>query len=74
MELRDFDPSGSESGPREMVFLPLSQTGSAAPLGVLVAAASPRKRLDESYRTFLSLVASQIAKGVADAQAYRADL
>ncbi len=70
MELRDFDPSGSESGPREMVFLPLSQTGSAAPLGVLVAAASPRKRLDESYRTFLSLVASQIAKGVADAQAY----
>ena len=63
VEVRDADAS-------EMVLLPLSQTGQTGPLGVLVAAASSRKRLDESYRTFLNLVASQIAKGVADAQAY----
>ncbi len=63
VEFRDLDAN-------ELVLLPLSQTGQTGPLGVLVAAVSPRKRLDESYRTFLNLVASQIAKGVADAQAY----
>ncbi len=56
--------------PQELIVLPISQTGQAQLLGVLVAGVNTRKRLDESYRTFFNLVAGQIAKGVADAMAY----
>ena len=56
--------------PRELIALPLSQTGQAHPLGVLVAGVNRRKRLDDSYRTFFHLTAGQIAKSVADTQAY----
>ena len=56
--------------PRELIAIPLSQTGQAHPLGVLVAGVNRRKLLDESYRTFFNLAAGQIAKSVADAQAY----
>jgi PAS domain S-box-containing protein len=50
--------------PRELILLPLSQTGQSRPLGILAAGVSPRKLLDESYRMFFSLVAGQIAKGI----------
>ena len=56
--------------PRELILVPLSQTGQNQPLGVLVAGVSRRKLLDDSYRTFFKLMAGQIAKGVADAQAF----
>ena len=56
--------------PRELIAIPLSQTGQARPLGVLVAGVNRRKLLDESYRTFFNLAAGQIAKSVADAQTY----
>jgi len=56
--------------PKEIILLPLAQTGQLRPLGILVAGVNPRKRLDESYRTFFKLVASHVAKGVVDAQAY----
>jgi signal transduction histidine kinase/PAS domain-containing protein len=56
--------------PRELIAIPLSQTGQAHPLGVLVAGVNRRKLLDDSYRTFFNLAGGQIAKSVADAQAY----
>ncbi len=67
-----FDLPGGGAGlsPHELILLPLSQTGVARPLGVLVAGVSRLKRLDESYRTFFNLVAGQIAKSIADAQAF----
>jgi signal transduction histidine kinase len=38
--------------------------------GVLVVGLNPYRRFDDNYRSFLSLVAGQIAAGVANAQAY----
>jgi PAS domain S-box-containing protein len=64
-------PGGAwEEGPCEMLILPLVQGSQSRPLGVLVAAVSRRKRLDDNYRTFFNLLAGQVGKSVADAQAY----
>jgi PAS domain S-box-containing protein len=54
--------------PTELVLLPISQTGPASGMGVLVAGVNRHKKLDEDYRGFLNLVAGQIAKSVADAR------
>src|SRR6185369_269791 len=43
------------------------------PAGFLVAGLSPRKRLDETYRTFFELAASQIGATLAEAEAYEAE-
>jgi PAS domain S-box-containing protein len=56
--------------PSELIFIPLVQTGQAQPLGVIVAGVSRRKRLDESYRGFFNILASQISKSISDAQAF----
>ena len=64
-------PGGAwEEGPCEILIVPLVQGSQTRPLGVLVAAVSRRKRLDDNYRTFFNLLAGQIGKGVADAEAY----
>ncbi|MGA7887739.1 MAG: ATP-binding protein, partial [Acidobacteriaceae bacterium] len=55
--------------PRDVFVLPIAALGQGAS-GVLVAAVSPAKALDESYGTFFELVARQIATSVADARAY----
>jgi PAS domain S-box-containing protein len=60
--------------PRQVIAVPISQAGVSAPLGVLVAGANPHKPLNEDYRTFFTLVAGQIAKGVGDAQSYEREL
>ena len=39
------------------------------PRAILIAAVSPMRALDDDYRTFFGLVATQIASGLADAQA-----
>jgi len=56
--------------PQELVVLPLTKSSQEQPLGVLLAGVNPMKLLDESYRTFFSLVAGQLAKGVAEIEAY----
>ncbi len=43
--------------------------GHERPDTVLVTAVSPMRALDSSYRTFFELVATQLAAGLADAQA-----
>jgi serine phosphatase RsbU (regulator of sigma subunit) len=51
------------------VVLPLAVAGQSAPVGALVLGTSPRLRLDDDYRVFLSLAAGQVAAAVTDAQA-----
>jgi PAS domain S-box-containing protein len=54
--------------PRDLLLLPISQTGHESAMGVLVAGVNRHKKLDEDYRGFFDLVAGQIAKSVADAR------
>jgi len=51
-----------------LVLVPVTQAGVESGMGVLVAGVNRHKRLDEDYRGFISLVANQIAKSVADAR------
>jgi serine phosphatase RsbU (regulator of sigma subunit) len=51
------------------VVLPLTPAGTARPTGVVVLGISPHLRLDDEYRTFLSLTAGQISAALADARA-----
>ncbi|MEO8038560.1 MAG: ATP-binding protein [Betaproteobacteria bacterium] len=41
--------------------------------GFLIVGVSPRRTLDESYRSFLGLVANQVASAIAQAQTYEAE-
>lgn len=52
------------------VVLPVMKSGQERLAGFLVAGASPRRPLDDSYRSFFDLVASYIATAVANARAY----
>ncbi|MFZ0274446.1 MAG: ATP-binding protein [Acidobacteriaceae bacterium] len=66
----DVLPCGSwETPPQAAAILPIAALGQES-AGFLFAALSPAKRLDESYRTFLDLMARQIATSIADARAY----
>jgi signal transduction histidine kinase/ActR/RegA family two-component response regulator len=47
--------------PRSALVLPWGRQSGSGPAGLLVAATSPRLRLDEDYRRFLELVASHLA-------------
>jgi serine phosphatase RsbU (regulator of sigma subunit)/PAS domain-containing protein len=61
-------PAG-EADVHTAVVLPLTVAGQTAPVGAVVLGTSPHLRLDEEYRSFLSLAAGQVAAAVADAQA-----
>jgi PAS domain S-box-containing protein len=52
--------------PKDLILLPIGQTGQESAMGVLVAGVNRHKKIDEDYRGFLGLVAGQIAKSVAD--------
>ena len=56
--------------PVEAIVLPLAGAAHAGPTGFLVAAVSPRRRLDDPYRGFFELVAGHIASGIGNARAY----
>jgi PAS domain S-box-containing protein len=63
-------PTGAwQVAPQSAIVLPVSRPGAAGPHAILVAAISPMRPLDEPYRTFFGLVATQIASGLADAGA-----
>lgn len=55
---------------RTALVLPVARPGHDQPEGIMVAAISPRRALDEEYRTFLDLVAGQVGTAVANARAY----
>jgi hypothetical protein len=67
-------PSGAwKTPPHSAMVLPILMPGSDYPRAVVVAAVSPMRALDDDYRTFFELVASQIASGLADAEALEAE-
>src|SRR5262245_7087098 len=63
-------PTGAWKIPASSVMvLPVLPPGREQPRAILVAAVSPVRALDTDYRTFFELIATQIASGLADAQA-----
>ncbi len=50
------------------IVLPLTRPGVPRPLGFVVAGTSPRRALDERYRTFFSLAGEHIATAVCNAR------
>ena len=56
---------------RDAVTLPL--TAGDETMGVLLAAVSPNRVLDDAYRTFHELLAAQVAAALADARAFEAE-
>ncbi|QRK11387.1 response regulator [Archangium violaceum] len=64
-------PGGAWPEPtRTALVLPIVRTREEHPHGFLVAGLSPRRPLDERYRTFFELAAGQIAVAVASARSY----
>jgi signal transduction histidine kinase/DNA-binding response OmpR family regulator len=63
-------PTGVWKAPAHSALaLPVLLPGQEHPRAVLVAAVSPMRALDDDYRTFFQLIATQLASGLADAQA-----
>ena len=59
--------------PRQAVVVPIRSNISRELAGILVAGVSARLKLDELYRSFYELVASQIATAIANASAHEAE-
>jgi PAS domain S-box-containing protein len=59
-------------GVHQAVLLPLKGAQHGL-VGFLLAGVSPRRELDDAYRSFLNLVANQAASAIAEAQAYEAE-
>ena len=58
--------------PRLAMVLPVHQ-GSSRSIAVLVAGVSPRRPLDDGYRSFFDLIVRQFAAAISDAQAYETE-
>ncbi|MBW4550769.1 MAG: response regulator [Aphanocapsa sp. GSE-SYN-MK-11-07L] len=56
--------------PQEAMVLPIVAPGLSKVTGVLIAVASPRLKLDASYRDFFSQISGQIAIAIMNAQTY----
>lgn len=54
----------------QAIVIPVRKQGTSAPVALLIAGISPRRTLDEGYRSFYELAAGQFAAAIADAQAY----
>ena len=54
------------------LLLPLQDAGREGLAGFLIAGISPRRPIDDAYRSFMTLIAGQIATAIADAQALEA--
>jgi PAS domain S-box-containing protein len=67
-------PTGRWSqAPKQAYLAPLILPGAQSASGILVIGLNPHKRMDQSYRSFLDLVASHISARMADAVAYEAE-
>jgi len=55
------------------LLLPIPSPMQARPTGLLIAGISPRRTLDHEYRSFLELVAGQVATAIADARAHEVE-
>ena len=62
-------PTGAWKVPaHSAMVLPVLLPGQEHPRAILIAAVSPMRALDEDYRTFFGLVATQLASALADAR------
>jgi signal transduction histidine kinase len=59
--------------PHTAVVLPIRNSGQERCAGFLIAGVSPRRPLDEQYKAFYELLASQIGTAVSNARAYEAE-
>ena len=67
-------PAASPSGaPHAAMVIPIKSSIARELSGFFVAAASPRLKLDEQYRSFLELAATQIATAISTARAYEVE-
>ncbi|NJM05317.1 GAF domain-containing sensor histidine kinase [Candidatus Gracilibacteria bacterium] len=57
----------------QVLTVPISGHQTSAPSGLLLVGISPRRALDESYRTFIDRVALQVATAIGNADAYEAE-
>jgi signal transduction histidine kinase len=66
-------PAGPWPDPvQRALLLPIKGSGQEGLVGFLIVGTSPRRPFDEAYRSFLDLVAGQMATAIADAQAFEA--
>ena len=64
-------PRGSwDTPPETALLMPITALGAENTPAVLFCAVSPKKRLDDNYRTFFSLLNRQIVSSIADARSY----
>ncbi|OKH44894.1 histidine kinase [Calothrix sp. HK-06] len=64
-------PGGPWNEPtRAALVMPIASSGTAAPLGVMVAGISPNRALDEGYTSFYELLAGQVSVALRNAQAH----
>jgi signal transduction histidine kinase/DNA-binding response OmpR family regulator len=67
-------PTGAwKHSPNKAMVLPVLLPGQEHPRAIIVAAVNPMRALDDDYRTFFGLIATQIASALADAQAIEAE-
>jgi signal transduction histidine kinase/DNA-binding response OmpR family regulator/anti-sigma regulatory factor (Ser/Thr protein kinase) len=59
--------------PKQALVVPFRQAVDAAPFGFFVAGLNPHRVLDADYAGFVSVVAGQLAAGIAGARAYDAE-
>jgi PAS domain S-box-containing protein len=59
-----------DAPPSSALFMHIPALGQGGAPGVLICAVSPKKELDQNYRTFFSLVNRQIASSIADARSH----
>jgi signal transduction histidine kinase/DNA-binding response OmpR family regulator len=63
-------PCGAwKQSPQKAMVMPVLLPGHERPRAIVVAAVNPMRALDDAYRTFFGLISTQIASGLADAQA-----
>jgi signal transduction histidine kinase/FixJ family two-component response regulator len=67
----ELPPAPDQLPPRQAVAIPIAHAGENRPAGVLVAGLSARLLFDAAYRSFLELVAAQIASALASARAFQ---
>jgi signal transduction histidine kinase len=57
----------------EVAIVPIPAAGETRPAAFLVAGANPRRRIDQSYRSFFELAAGHIGTALATARAYEGE-
>ncbi|HZS84205.1 MAG TPA: ATP-binding protein [Stellaceae bacterium] len=59
--------------PTQAAIVPLARQGQPGHAGYLIAGLNPYRPLDEEYRGFLTVLAGQVAAGIANARAYQVE-